>query len=195
MSHPPAKPTLRADAQQNVTKILDAAVACLSRNADASVSEIAKTAGVGRVTLYGHFPSRQALVDAALTRAIADGEHVLQALDLTGDPREALDALIKSSWLLVAQATAVLEAAQATLAPGRVQELHAGPAQRVDDLIRRGQADGAFRADLPANWLTSVLHHVIHGAAIDVAKGRLESTDAARFISQTILAAYSKAGA
>ncbi|MET8355007.1 MULTISPECIES: TetR/AcrR family transcriptional regulator [unclassified Micromonospora] len=195
MSHPPAKPTLRADAKQNVAKILDAAVACLSRNADASVSEIAKTAGVGRVTLYGHFPSREALVDAALTRAIADGEHVLQTLDLTGDPREALDALIRSSWLLVAQATAVLEAAQTTLPPGRVQELHAEPAQRVDDLIRRGQSEGAFRADLPASWLTSVLHHVIHGAAIDVAKGRLESADAAQFISETILAAYTKAGA
>jgi TetR/AcrR family transcriptional regulator, mexCD-oprJ operon repressor len=195
MSHPAAKPTRRADAQQNVAKILDAAVACLSRDADASVSEIARAAGVGRVTLYGHFPTRDALVEAALTQALAEGERVLQALDLTGDPREVLDTLIKTSWLLVAQSTAVLEAAQETLPAGRVQELHARPAQRVDDLIRRGQAEGVFRADLPADWLTSVLHHVIHGAAIDVAKGRLDSTDAARFISETILAAYMKTAA
>ncbi|MER7443867.1 TetR/AcrR family transcriptional regulator [Micromonospora avicenniae] len=194
MSHPPAKPTRRADAEQNVAKILDAAVACLSRDAGASVSEIAKAAGVGRVTLYGHFPSREALVEAALRRALDEGDAVLQTLDLTGDPREALDALIKSSWLLVAQSTAVLEAAQETLPPGRVQELHAKPAQRVDDLIRRGQAEGAFRVDLPASWLTGVLHHVIHGAAIDVAKGRLNNADAARFIAETILAAYTKPG-
>lgn len=71
MSHP--RPARRADAQQNVAKILDAAVACLSRDAGASVSEIAKAAGVGRVTLYGHFPSREALVEAALTRALAEG--------------------------------------------------------------------------------------------------------------------------
>lgn len=75
-----------------------------------------------------------------------------------------------------------------------MQELHAKPAQRVDALIRRGQAEGAFRTDLPAEWLTSVLHHVIHGAAIDVAKGRLDRADAARFIAETILAAYTGPG-
>ncbi|MEV5691784.1 TetR/AcrR family transcriptional regulator [Micromonospora globbae] len=192
MSHP--RPARRADAQQNVAKILDAAVACLSRDAGASVSEIAKAAGVGRVTLYGHFPSREALVEAALTRALAEGEAVLEALDLTGDPHEALKTLITSSWLLVAQWTAVLEAAQEALPSGKVQELHAKPAQRVDALIRRGQAEGAFRTDLPAEWLTSVLHHVIHGAAIDVAKGRLDRADAARFIAETILAAYTGPG-
>ncbi|MEV0153778.1 helix-turn-helix domain-containing protein [Micromonospora sp. NPDC050686] len=171
-------------------KILAAAVTCLSRNADASVSEIAQAAGVGRVTLYGHFPSREALVEAALIRVLSEGEKVLEGLDLTGDPRAALTVLITSSWLLIAQASAVLEAAQAALPPGRVQELHAKPAQRVDDLIRRGQAVGAFRTDLPADWLVSVLHHVLHGAALDVAAGRLDRADAPHFISATILAAY-----
>lgn len=63
----------RADARQNVEKILDAAIASLSRNADASVSEIAQAAGVGRVTLYGHFPTRDALIEAALVRVISEG--------------------------------------------------------------------------------------------------------------------------
>lgn len=47
--------TRRADAQQNVERILDAAIDCLSRDSDASVVQIAQAAGVGRVTLYGHF--------------------------------------------------------------------------------------------------------------------------------------------
>ncbi|MEV6928291.1 TetR/AcrR family transcriptional regulator [Dactylosporangium sp. NPDC051485] len=175
-------------------KILGAAVACLSRNADASVSEIAQAAGVGRVTLYGHFPSREALVEAAVMRVLSEGEKVLGGLDLTGDPREALNVLIRSSWLLLAQASAVLEAALASLPPGRVQELHAKPAQRVDDLIRRGQAEGVFRTDLPADWLVSVLHHVLHGAALDVAAGQLDRADAPHFISETILAAYTRSG-
>jgi TetR/AcrR family transcriptional repressor of mexCD-oprJ operon len=190
VSHTVAKPTRRADARHNAEKILEAAVACLTSNADASVSEIAQAAGVPRVTLYGHFPSRDDLVEAALMRVLSEGDKVLGSLDLTGDPRDALGVLIRSSWLLIAQSSAILEAAQASLPPGRVQELHAKPAQRVDDLIRRGQAEGVFRADLPTSWLVSVLHHVMHGAAIDVAKGRLDRTDAPRFISETILAAY-----
>jgi TetR/AcrR family transcriptional repressor of mexCD-oprJ operon len=181
-------PPRRADARRNAEKILDAAVACLGRNPDASVSEIAEAAGVGRVTLYGHFGSREALIEAALTRVLEEGEQVLAALDLSGDPREALRTLIESGWLLTAQAGAILEAAQATLPPGRIQELHAKPAQRVEDLIRRGQSEGVFRSDLPASWLTSALHHLMKGAAVDVSKGRLASADAPRFISETFLA-------
>ncbi|MFC6018263.1 TetR/AcrR family transcriptional regulator [Plantactinospora solaniradicis] len=190
MSRSGSKPTRRADAQHNAEKILGAAVACLSRNADASVIEIAQAAGVGRVTLYGHFPSRDALVEAALIRLLHEGDQVLAAVDLTGDPRETLRALIESSWLLIAQSSAVLEAAQKTLPPGRLHDLHAKPEQRVGDLIVRGQAEGVFRDDLPASWLAGVLHHVIHGAATDVATGRLDRADAPGFISETILAAY-----
>jgi TetR/AcrR family transcriptional regulator, mexCD-oprJ operon repressor len=180
----------RADARRNVEKILEAAVACLSRDPDASVAEIAQAAGVGRVTLYGHFGSREALIEAALTRLLDEGDHVLAALDLSGDPREALRALIESGWLLTAQAGAVLDAALGTLPPGRIQELHARPARRIEDLIRRGQSEGVFRADLPASWLASALHHLMKGAAVDVSKGRLDSADAPRFISETVLAAY-----
>ncbi|MEU7996193.1 TetR/AcrR family transcriptional regulator [Micromonospora sp. NPDC049060] len=190
MTRPLAKPTRRADAQQNVERILEAAVSCLSRDPDASVSDIAQAARVGRVTLYGHFPSRDALVEAALTRVLAEGEELLAGLDLTGDPRDALRVLIRSSWLLIAQSSAVLEAAQASLPPERVHQLHAEPARRVDQLIRRGQDEGVFRVDLPANWLTSVLHHIMKGAAADVASGQVDRAAAPRLISETVLAAY-----
>ena len=186
------KAARRADARRNVEKILEAAVACLSRNPEASVSEIAQAAGVGRVTLYGHFSSREALVEAALARVLDEGDEVLRTRDLTGDPREALRTLIESSWLLMAQASAVLEAAQAALPPGRIQELHAKPAQRVEALIHRGQSEHVFRGDLPASWLASVLHHVMKGAAVDVRKGRLDRADAPRFISETVLSAYAR---
>ncbi|MEU0084680.1 TetR/AcrR family transcriptional regulator [Streptomyces sp. NPDC006274] len=194
MSRSVAKPARRSDAQQNVEKIIDAAVACLSRNPEASVSEIAQAAGVGRVTLYGHFPSRDVLIETALTGLIGRGEEVLAELDLAGDPREALRSLIGSSWLLIAQSSALLEAAQAALPPGRLRELHAKPEHRVGDLIGRGQAEGVFRQDLPASWLASVLHHVIKGAAEDVAKGRLDRADAPRLITETVLAACRPTG-
>ena len=186
------KTARRADAERNAERILEAAVACLSRNPEASVSEIAVEAGVGRVTLYGHFPSRDALIEAALTRVLDEGDRVLGSLDLKGDPRDALRALIESSWLLTAQASAVLEAARATLPPGRIQALHAKPARRVEALIRRGQSENVFRVDLPASWLTSFLHHVIKGAAVDVSDGRLGRGDAPRFISETVLSAYAR---
>jgi TetR/AcrR family transcriptional repressor of mexCD-oprJ operon len=188
MPHVAARPGRRADARQNAEKIVLAAVVCLGRNAEASMNDIAREAGVGRVTLYGHFPSREALVEAALIRLLAQGDEVLEAVDLTGDPRAGLRALMESGWLLIAQSASVLEAAQAVLPPTRVHELHAKPEQRVHDLIRRGQAEGVFRTDIPADLLASVLHHILHGAATDVTTGRLDPTGAPRFVAEMALA-------
>jgi TetR/AcrR family transcriptional repressor of mexCD-oprJ operon len=187
---PPQPPVKRADARRNVAAILDAAVRCLSQNADASVAEIAQTAGVGRVTLYGHFPSRAALVDAVLTRAIEEGHLSLDEVDLGGDPREALDRLVRSSWRLVYEFRSVLAAAQATLPPGRIRDLHAGPAQRVEDLVGRGQSEGVFRTDLPASWLVSTVHSVMHGAADEINAGRLSPEDAGAAISAILVSAF-----
>lgn len=188
MAHSTAGPGRRADARQNAEKIVQAAVTCLGRNAEASMNDIAQQAGVGRVTLYGHFPSREALVEAALVRLLTQGDKVLEAVDLTGDPRDGLRALVESGWLLIAQAASVLQAAQTALPSGRVKELHTKPEQRVHDLIRRGQAEGVFRADIPADLLASVLHHILHGAATDVAAGRLDPTGAPRFVTEMALA-------
>ena len=53
---------LRADAQQNRSRILDVARKALTADPEASLNSIAKMAGVGAGTLYRHFPNRGALV-------------------------------------------------------------------------------------------------------------------------------------
>jgi TetR/AcrR family transcriptional regulator, mexCD-oprJ operon repressor len=183
-------PVRRADARQNVDKILEAAITCLGRDAHATMGEIAATAGLGRVTVYGHFPSREALVEAALARLLDQGDAALSALDLSGDPRAALRTLIGASWLLTARAGAVLESALETLPPGRVQALHAKPARRAEALIRRGRREGVLRSDLPVAWMVGVLHHVMKGAAADVTRGQLAAADAPRLIAETLLPAF-----
>jgi AcrR family transcriptional regulator len=184
----------RADAKRSIAAILAAATECLSRDPAASTSEIAKAAGVGRVTLYGHFPSRADLVDAVFAHAIEGGKHALDAVDLSGEPRVALERLVDSSWQLVDRYRALLIAAQDTLPPGRVRDLHADPMARVERLIERGQADGVFRTDLPMSWLVSVMHNVMHGATADIEAGRITSDKAAAYIASTLLAAFTPPG-
>ncbi|MFF4256978.1 TetR/AcrR family transcriptional regulator [Streptomyces sp. NPDC001663] len=52
----------RSDAQRNRERILDVALAELTRASDVPLSAIAKKAGVGQGTLYRHFPDRETLV-------------------------------------------------------------------------------------------------------------------------------------
>ena len=58
----PRRDPLRADAQQNRERILEAAREAFAESDDASLNSIAKRAGVGPGTLYRHFPNREALV-------------------------------------------------------------------------------------------------------------------------------------
>jgi TetR/AcrR family transcriptional repressor of mexCD-oprJ operon len=186
--------TKRADAQRSIEAIVQAATECLGQNPEASLSEIARAAGVGRVTLYGHFASRAEVVDAAMSRALDRGNEVLDTIDMTGDPRLALARYIEAGWHLVDQARALLAAAQRELSAGRILELHAGPAARVEALVARGRAEGAFRTDLPVAWMVNVLHAIMHSAAEEIRAGRLTSEQAAGHITATVLAAFTPPG-
>jgi serine phosphatase RsbU (regulator of sigma subunit) len=64
----------RSDAALNRARLLEAARRVLAEDPDASVSEIARVAGVGRGTAYRHFASREALVDAVARQARDDAE-------------------------------------------------------------------------------------------------------------------------
>jgi AcrR family transcriptional regulator len=84
-------PTRRRDAERNREAILGAAREAFAEAGVAvGVDHIARRAGVGPATLYRHFPSKGALVDAVLERrAVALCETVQQS-DEIGDPAEAL---------------------------------------------------------------------------------------------------------
>ncbi|WP_156741473.1 TetR/AcrR family transcriptional regulator [Occultella aeris] len=178
----------RADAVRNVESIIGAAITCLARDPRATMADIAKEAGLGRVTLYGHFASRPALVDAVVARVLERGERVLAEIDVDGDPRATLARLIRSSWRLVDQSRAVVVAAQDELSAERIRQLHEGPAARVQLLIEHGRERGDFRTDMPVSWLVAMLHQILHGAGAEVSAGRLDPAQAPELVTKTVFA-------
>jgi AcrR family transcriptional regulator len=180
----------RADARRNVAAILDAATDCLARDPEVSMAGIAAAAGVGRITLYGHFKTRAELVDAVLARTIERADAILGATDTTGDPAEALTRLVASSWQIVHQFRNILLAAHRELPAERIRGVHDPILRRVQNLIGRGQRAGAFRTDLPGQWLITTAFSLMHAAAEDSAAGRVEAGDAAGLITATLLAAF-----
>ncbi len=186
MTAPSARPRRRADAERSIARIVSAARARLSSDPNATTDEIAQAAGVGRMTLYGHFRTRADLVEAALTDALRAGEETLSALDLTGDASEALTRLLLSSWQLVAESAALLAAAEKVLPEGRIREMHDPAVRRMTELIERGRRQGVFRTDLSVTWLVSVTHYILHGAAAEVRAGRLPADEAADTVTRSI---------
>ncbi|MEU4575530.1 MULTISPECIES: TetR family transcriptional regulator [Nonomuraea] len=184
-------PQRRADAERNIAAILHAALRALSADPAASVADIAKAAGVGRVTLYGHFPSRESLVDAVFAHAMSQAEATLAAEPLDDLPAaEALTRLVASSWEVLDRHRRLLVAADRALSTERIREWHDQPLARVERLIARGRDEGAFRTDLPVSWLVSTFFSLLHTAAQEIESGRLDRADAAAVLSATLLGAF-----
>jgi AcrR family transcriptional regulator len=184
----------RADAQRNIEAILDAAFRCLSDNPQVSIGEIADAAGVGRVTLYGHFPNRATLVDAVFTRGLDHADRELDSVDTGGEPRAALARLVASSWQIIEQHQNLLVAAERELPAERIRAAHDAPMRRVLALIRRGRRGGQFRTDVPESWLVATFQSTLHAAAAEIHAGRMTDRNATRVITATLLASYTAPG-
>jgi len=185
-----ARRAQRADARRNIAAILDAATECLARDPEMSIAGIAAAAGVGRITLYGHFSTRAELVDAVLTRTIEHSDAILDATDIDGDPADAVARLVAASWQIVHRFSNILLAAHRELPADRIRGVHDPILRRVESLIERGQQAGTFRRDLPRQWLITTTFSLMHAAAEDAAAGRINPDDAAGLITATLLSAF-----
>jgi TetR/AcrR family transcriptional repressor of mexCD-oprJ operon len=186
---------LRADARRNIELILTAAESCLARDPDASMSDIAAEAGLGRVTIYGHFSSRQVLVEAVVGRVLNAVDSALNEVDLSGDPGEAFQRLVDATWQLTMRSGGLIIAADKALPASTVREAHTGGLEeRVRKLFNAGKQSGAFRSDLPTDWLVATFHAVLHTAADEIDAGRLDSAAASQVITSTMLATLGYAG-
>lgn len=92
----------RADAQRNVTALLEAAkTTFMSTGVDAPAKEITDLAGLGVGTLYRHFPKRSDLVVAVMRREIDDCAAAAASLAAEHDPWDALTRWVDRLIVLV----------------------------------------------------------------------------------------------
>lgn len=182
-----ASPRRRADALRNEAAIVATARDLLCGGAVPSMGEVAAAAGVGRVTLYAHFASREALVDAVVCQVMAETDQGLTDLRLDDDPADiALERLVRTSWRILDRHRTVRAVALVELGPEAVRDQHDRVAHHVERLIARGQADGVFRADLPRPWLMASLYATVHAAADEVSGGRLGAEGASDLLVATV---------
>jgi AcrR family transcriptional regulator len=177
----------RADAERNVAAIVTAARDLLCGGTLPSMGEVAVAASVGRVTLYAHFASREALLDAVVRQVMAETDEALTGLRLDDDPPQvALDRLVRTSWQILDRHRTVRSVTLAELGPEALREQHERVARHVERLIARGQADGVFRADLPGPWLVASFYATVHAAADEVSGGRLDAEVAPDVLGATL---------
>ena len=154
---------MRADAHRNAERLLAAAkTAFAEHGVSASLEDIARDAGVGIGTLYRHFPTRQALLEAVLRDYLEALRAKATNLLTSPSPVDGLAAWLR---FVVVQATAyqglaatfeaILRDERSTVWSFCLDVLAAG-----EELLTRAQDSGAVQADVDFTDLVKLVHAI-----------------------------------
>ena len=179
----------RADAERNVERIVDAAVDALGDDDEVSMAAIAARAGVARATLYAHFPTREALLEAVTRQAFAQVTAVIAASEPDrGEPAAALARVIGATWRTLGRYHALIgdQRRPGPRRPARAPRV--GPRGARAALPartggRRVPGRGARRL-APLDVMA-----LVHAASGELRAGRLPEADAEAIVVGTVLGA------
>ena len=136
---------LRADAQRNLDRVLEAAAQCFAeQGVDVSVDEIARRAGVGHGTVFRRFPSKDALLTAVMLQRVRELTAAAEAALEDPDAGAAFDRFFRLAVDFYAQNRALVEGFERCVATEEVAEMK----DAVSRLVRRAQRAGALRRDV-----------------------------------------------
>jgi AcrR family transcriptional regulator len=168
---PPPTPVRkpRADAERNRERILEIAKDAFTRDgATASLDDIARRSGIGNATLYRHFPTREALIEAVYHGEVEKLAGAEERFAATMPPLEALRA-----WMLLFIDHVVekkLIIAVMDTVPGGSMRLIEGSRNVTHNAfitsVQRAIVSGDLRADTDPNDFVRALVGIFHTTAL-----------------------------
>ena len=144
---------LRADAERNRKRLLDAAAAVFAeRGLEASTAEIARRAGVGQGTVFRRFPTKDDLVAAIVVDRLTEITERARALVVQPPAEGAVLAFMAEMASMHVRDHGLIEAVNGTqaLADPAVHDAHGELMDVLEDVVKRDQEAGLIREDLGA---------------------------------------------
>lgn len=178
--------TSRADA--NRRRILDIALAELLRDPDASMDQIARAAGVVRRTVYGHFPSREALISTLLDGAV-EAVAAAHAEGRVGaeDPAECVARTTLAVWRVADRYRILVGLVQRSVTVQGIHDRFTPVREACVEVLRQGLDQGVFSSPLPAPALAYVHEQMLFALMEAVNDGLLAAPEAGPSAAVTLL--------
>jgi AcrR family transcriptional regulator len=187
----PDEEHIRADALRNRAALLDAAADVLAVAPQASLSEVATRAGLGRATLYRHFDSRDALRVAIREEALSRAAAALAGEDLTGcDTHEALR---RAAAVLVplGMRFRILLTEGSDTDPGFLAARNEALSP-LWDVLARGVEAGELAATPSTAWLGMVLAGLLMSAVRAAGAGLIDPTEAGALVADSFIDGFGR---
>ncbi|MEW5870823.1 MAG: TetR/AcrR family transcriptional regulator [Chloroflexota bacterium] len=116
-----------------------------------SVRQVAEQAGIGKATIYHHFPDKQAIALALLKKSTARMDQVLERIREEQDPRQRIQVAARESVNFLFESADIMQVVRRELSGGRqqmqVEFMHFFQEYTtlLADAIQRGVQQGIFR--------------------------------------------------
>lgn len=153
----------RADARRSRTSLLAVATELFADHDEPTLKEIANRAGVGIGTLFRHFPTREALVEAVYENELAALCASVDGLLAAHPPELAMRAWMSLWSDFVQTKRGMGTALQHLAASGAVTKTETGTrlTTAVQSLLDAGKDDNSIREDVRADDITAALTGIL----------------------------------
>lgn len=169
--------------------LLEIATEVLVVDPTASLGDVARAAGIGRTTLHKHYPTRHALLVALARDALdlLERSYAEIGLDVPAqDAPAAVHRLVGVMIPLGPRLEYLLRERTLDAEPELNSRMEALD-EPVRALVRRAQAAGVFRPDLPDEWIVASMNSLVYAAWELIALGRVAPVAAPDLVMRSLL--------
>lgn len=175
----------RSDAERSRRVVIETGVELLAGDPEAGMQEVADASGLGRTTVYRHFPSREILLEAVIEEILDRSRRELEAAVADDDPEAAIRELGATSIGLALRFGRLFASRDETSAAYEAfKHDDSSPARRF---LATARGRGRIRDDMPVGWMRSVIQAVTFTAVDEIGAGTLAEDAAVRLAGDTLV--------
>lgn len=178
----------RADSRRNREAVVETALEVLATRPDASMEEIASAAGLGRTTVYRHFPTRDDLIQSLFVRVVTEAREATAAVIAQGGTVGETIRALGPAMVSVGHRFRFLHQHQ-TIGTTVIEEERAFEEDPVRVFLKRGIENGELRGDVEVGWMQATITAVAIATNDEIIAGRVDLDSGGRILGEMLAAA------
>lgn len=179
----------RADSRRNREAVLEAAIRLLAERPDASMREVAEASGLGRTTVYRHFPQREDLVQGLFHRVVEESRETSARLVAQNLDAAELMRRLGRETVAIGDRFRFLQTHR-SMRNETLEQSQETAGDPLYEYFEGARARGEVRADLTTVWLLVMVRATIVAAMDEVLAGRMELEQAGDLVGETLVHAF-----
>lgn len=178
---------LDARIKRSRTAIIEAGLECLNQNNEASLTDIANQAGVGRATLYRLFETKEQLISAIAEQCLHSFDTATEHVESEAD--SALDAirlLFIAIMPLSSQLQFLMNLDNLMDTDPALQAIYKRQKQEMADIIELAKQEGSIKQSIPTLWIVNLIDNLFYPAWLMISEEGYSDREVAELAFNTL---------